>query len=231
MPRSQIRRCRMPWLIVSDNRQRTHVGDLHSRARVTRNAGCSTSLLAKAEEHQKSSLEFEHRHSLKAPRTSPVLLLRTVAILSIMRWLSCSSPFAMSAATGTRIRGVDVRGGERADRQGVRCPEAIILNDERRPRLTRIHATSHGDDVPASHASQSSDTASTKSISALARSAAATSSDCRRASSANSGKRIGHPDLDRSKTLRPHSGAVGIDALTNGHANMLHVTLCRVQSR
>ena len=57
--------------------------------------------------------------------------------------------------------------------------EAIVLDDQGWAWLARIDTASDGDDVSAPHSSQSAETASTKSMSSEARSAAATSSDWR----------------------------------------------------
>lgn len=70
-------------------------------------------------------------------------------------------------------------GREWADRQRVSRIEAVVLNDQGRLRLVRIDAAGDGDDVSASHTLQSSETASTKSMSLHAPSAAATSWDWR----------------------------------------------------
>ncbi len=74
---------------------------------------------------------------------------------------------------------VDFRAREWADRQRVCRIEPVILDDQGWPRLVRIDTACDGGDVTASHSFQSSETASTKPMSSLARSVAATSADCR----------------------------------------------------
>src|SRR5690625_2471426 len=133
---------------------------------------------AESEEHEEPPLHLDQRGSLQPPDPLPHVAASNGRDLVNHQEAVLVEPVLLGRLDpDEQQRRVDVIAGERAHGHRISPVEPVVLNYQRGPRFARVDATGDCDEVSAPHVSQSSETASTKSMSSSARSPSATRTD------------------------------------------------------